>query len=178
LTAQPIGAELNRFVGPAIVALAILSYVRRKYAIGGWLLFFFGEAYIALLLGGIASVPVVAAAFPAQPSVSPLNARLIAIVVLLRLFGYLIVGVASTFLLQQRNAVWVERLRFAIGAALLANGIALVFDKLYFPGTFVGNLGRWMVLLAWLAYFFVSVRVKMVFYSKTWGEMAVGTIVE
>jgi hypothetical protein len=178
LTAQPIGVELNRFVGPAILALVILSYVRRKYAIGGWLLFFFGEAYVALLLGAVASVPVVAAAFPAQPLVSLSNARLIAVVVLLRLFGYLIVGVASTFLIEQRNSVWVERLRFAIGGALLVDGIALVFDKIYFPGTFVGNLGRWMVLLAWLAYFFVSVRVKMVFYSKTWGEMAVGTVVE
>jgi len=115
----------------------MLSYIRRKAAIGGWLFFFFGEAYIGVMFGVVASVPVVAAAFPAEPSISTPDARLIAMVVLLRLFGYLIIAVASTFLLKQRNSIWVERLRFAIGAALLVNGIAVVVDKFYFPGTFV-----------------------------------------
>lgn len=177
LTPQPV-AELNRFLGPAIIGLAMLSYIRRKAAIGGWLFFFFGEAYIGVVFGVVASVPVVAAAFPAEPSIPTPNARLIAMVVLLRLFGYLIIAVASTLLLKQRNSIWVERLRFAIGAALLVNGIAVVVDKFYFPGTFVGNLGRWLVLLAWLVYFFVSVRVRMVFFSKTWGEMPAAKILE
>jgi hypothetical protein len=178
LTPQLVGAELNRFLGPAIIGLAMLSYIRRKAAIGGWLFFFFGEAYIGVVFGVVASVPVVAAAFPAEPSIPTPNARLIAMVVLLRLFGYLIIAVASTFLLTQRDSIWVERLRFAIGAALLVNGIAVVVDKFYFPGTFVGNLGRWLVLLAWLVYFFISVRVRMVFFSKTWGEMPAAKILE
>ena len=94
----------------------------------------------------------------------------------MRLLGYVILAVISTFLLRNRNSIWVERLRIAIGAVLLLVGITLVLDKIYFPSTFFLNLMRWLVLVAWLIYFFVSVRVRMVFFSKTWGEMPIQEI--
>jgi hypothetical protein len=171
LTPQPITSELNRLVGPAIFGLVVLSYVRRKEAIGGWLMFFFGEVYVAVVVGAIASTPVVAAIIPAPLSSSSPSLRLLALVISLRLLGYLGMAVASTFLLKVREPIWVKRLRFAIGFALVLDGISVIIDKLHFPGTFVGNLGRWFVLLAWLVFFSVSTRVRMVFFSKTWGEM-------
>jgi hypothetical protein len=78
--------------------LVVLRSIGRKRAIGGWLLFFFGEVYLAVVVGAIASLTV---------------------------------------------------------------------DQLHFPGTLVGNPGR--RLSCWLGYFSVSVRVRMVFFSKTWG---------
>jgi hypothetical protein len=176
LTPQPITSELNRLVGPVVLGLAVLSYIRRKQAIGGWLLFFFGEVYVAVVVGALASIPVVAAVFPGPFSPSSPNLRLLSLVVSLRLLGYLGMAVASTFLLRVREPVWVKLLRIAIGMALVLDGITLIVDKLYFPGTLVGNLGRWFVLLAWLGYFSVSVRVRMVFFSKTWGEQPVAEI--
>ena len=140
-------------------------------------MFFFGEVYIAVVVGAIASIPAVAAIFPAPLSSSP-TLRLLALIVSLRLLGYIGMAVASTLLLRVREPIWVKRLRFAIGIALVLDGISLIIDKLYFPGTFVGNLGRWFVLLAWLVYFSVSVRVCMVFFSKTWGGVPVREILE
>jgi hypothetical protein len=90
--------------------------------------------------------------------------------VLLRLCAYAIVALVSTFLLRERNSVWVQRLRLALGAALFLTGIGLILDILYFPTALLRNFFSWLVLLAWLIYFFVSVRVRMVFFSKTWGE--------
>jgi hypothetical protein len=159
-----------------ILGLVVLSYIRRKQAIGGWLLFFFGEVYVGVVVGAIESLPVMAAVFPGPLSPSSQNVGLLAVVVSLRLLGYLAMAVASTLLLKAREPIGVKRLRIAIGTALVLDGITLIVDKLYFPGTLVGNLGRWFVLLAWLAYFSVSVRVRMVFFSKTWGETSVPEI--
>jgi len=124
----------------------------------------------------LASIPIVARAFPGAPNVASPVRKLIAALTLMRLLSYVILAVISTFLLRDRNSIWVERLRIAIGAVLLLVGITLVLDKIYFPSTFFLNLMRWLVLVAWLIYFFVSVRVRMVFFSKTWGEMPIQEI--
>jgi hypothetical protein len=168
---NPLTATINHFAPAAVILLALLSYFRRKEEIGGWLLVFFSQMYVGVTVVLLGSIPIVAHAFPATPSDARPAAKLVAVVTLLRLAAYATVAIASSFLLRERNSVWVERLRLALGAALLLNGIALVIDILYFPSTLVRNLFGWIVLLAWLIYFFVSVRVKMVFFSKTWGQM-------
>jgi hypothetical protein len=170
---NPVTATINHFAPAAVILLALLSYFRRKEEIGGWLMVFFSQIYVGVAVVLLGSIPIVAKAFPATPSGSSPVAKLVAVVTLLRLAAYAIVAIVSTFLLRERNSIWVQRLRLAIGAALLLNGITLVVDILYFPSTLVRNLFGWLVLLAWLIYFFVSVRVKMVFLSKTWGETPV-----
>ena len=167
---DPIAVRLNHLVVPIGIVLAIVSVLRRKEAIGGWLLFFFGQVYAGLFFAVLASVPIVAKAFAEQYLPQQSASHALATVVLLRLIGHIILAVASTFLLQERNPIWVERLRFALGALLLLNGLTLFVDRVYFPSAFVTNLLRWFGLVVWLIYLFVSARVRMVFFSKTWGE--------
>jgi hypothetical protein len=102
LTPPPVASELNRLVAPVILGLVVLSSIRRKQAVGGWLLFFFGEVYVAVAVGAMAGIPVVAAVSPGPPSPSSPNLRLPALVVSLRM------AVASTFLLKTREPLWGE----------------------------------------------------------------------
>ncbi len=168
---NPLTATINHFAPEVVILLALLSYFRRKEEIGGWLLVFFSQIYVGAVVVLLGSIPIVAKAFPATPAVARPGSKLVVVITLLRLAAYAIVAVVSTFLLREHNSVWVERLRFTLVASLLLNGITLIFDILYFPHTLVRNLSGWLVLLAWLIYFFVSARVKMVFFSKTWGQM-------
>jgi hypothetical protein len=167
---NPVTATINQFAPAAVILLALLSYFRRKEAIGGWLLVFFCQMYVGVVVVLLGSIPIVARAFPATPTVAAPASKLVVLVTLLRLAASVVVATVSTFLLRDQNSVWVERLRLALGAALFLNGITLIIDILYFPSTLVRNLFGWLVLLAWLISFFVSVRVRMVFFSKTWGE--------
>lgn len=81
-------------------------------------------------------------------------------------------------LLKFRDWLCVKRLRFAIAVGLVLVGISVVADWMYFPTVFVPNLSRWLVLCLWLAYFFISVRVRLVFLTKNWGEVPVGKLFE
>jgi hypothetical protein len=168
---KPLTPALNQFTVLAVIVLALASYFRRKEAIGGWLLFFFSLAYVRVVVVLLSSIPIVARAFPASPSVARPASKIVVVAVLLRLAADVIVATASTFLLRERSSLWVERLRFALETALLLNGATLMIDFLRFPSTLVRNFVGWLGLLAWLIYFFVSVRVQMVFFSKTWGEV-------
>jgi hypothetical protein len=92
---------------------------------------------VAVLLLG--SVPIVARAFPTSPFVAKPASKLVVILVLLRLSADVIVAIASTFLLLERDRFWVERLRLA-RSVLVLEGVALVLDILYFPSAIVRNL--------------------------------------
>lgn len=162
---------LNLLVVVTFIVVAFVCYFRRKEAIGGWLLLFFSQMYIGATVVLLRSIPIVARAFPGTSTAPASVYKLVLLVTLLRLIAHAVLATVSTFLLRERSPLWVERLRFALETALLLNGATLMIDFLRFPSTLVRNFVGWLVLLAWLIYFFLSVRVRMVFFSKTWGEM-------
>jgi hypothetical protein len=168
---NPVTPALNLIAVVALIVIAFVSYFRRKEAIGGWLLLFFSQMYLGATVMLLRSVPIVARAFSATPTATTPVSKLVLLLTLLRLAAYAVLATVSTLLLRERSSLWVERLRSALGTALLLNGATLMIDFLHFPSTFVRNLVGWLGLLAWLIYFFVSLRVRMVFFSKTWGEM-------
>jgi hypothetical protein len=159
----------SRLLNPVMLLLALVSYLRRREAIGGWLMFFFCTAYIGLLVALLISIPAVVALYPLPTMPPPSYAVVLGAVGLLRVVGYAGVALVSTYLLRCQEWQWVERLRFAIGANVVLNGVCLVFDQIYFPEALLPNVIRWVILCAWLIYFFVSVRVRTVFQTKNWG---------
>jgi hypothetical protein len=163
-------ARISGLLDPIVLILALVSYMRRREAIGGWLMFFFCTVYLGVLAALLVSIAAVAALYPPQSAPSVSNPPTLGIVTLLRLTGYGGVALVSTYLLQRQEWQWVERLRFAIGANLVLNGICIVLDQIYFPQALVPNLGRWIVMCGWLVYFMVSGRVQTVFRTKTWGQ--------
>jgi hypothetical protein len=165
----PLTLATKEIILFAMILLILASYIRRSEAIGGWLLLFFSQVYFGVVFTLLFSIPVVARAFPSVPPVASPTRRFVVILVLVRLAAYAILAIASTFLLRERNSIWLQRLRLALGLALLLSATTLVLDYLYFPGSLVRGLVGWLVLLVWLIYFFVSDRVKMVFVNKTWG---------
>jgi hypothetical protein len=168
--------EISRLLGPSLLVVAIVCYLRRREAIGGWFLAFLAWVYAGLAVSLLRSLILVAGLFPLRTSLtSPLIGPLI-LVVILTMFGYIGTALVATFLLQVRDARWVKRLRFAIGAQLLFNGIVLAMDAAYFPTALVSNLFRWCSIGIWLIYVCVSVRVRMVFVTKDWGRIPVKEI--
>jgi hypothetical protein len=166
---HPLNLATKEIILFAMILWMSVSYIRRSEAIGGWLLLFFSQVYFGVVFTLLFSIPVVVRAFPPVPSVASPTPRLVVTLVFLRLAAYAILSIASTFLLRERNSIWLQRLRLALGLALLLNSTTLLLDILYFPGSLVRSLVGWIVLLVWLIYFFVSDRVEMVFLSKTWG---------
>jgi len=149
--------------------MCVLSYIRRKEAVGGWLMAFFCWAYAGLLVILLLSVPAVSVFFPATVNELSPKATALMFVVVLRLLGYVGTAVVSAFLLQTREWVWVKRLRLALGTQLLLTGISLILDRAYFPGSLLQNSVRWLVMCAWFGYFYFSTRVRMVFLTEHCG---------
>ncbi len=158
---------LNRVFLPLALVFAVLSHLRRKESIGGWLLYFYYWIYalvVAYAYDAVAHYRVflrsseqdsehhlalIAAAYP----------RLLALVV--------VVGIAM-IMLKQREWVWVERLRLALGAEIVIAGVSVALDAKYFPKSFTVNLGRCVMMFLWFLYFCLSDRVYSVFRLKDW----------
>jgi hypothetical protein len=64
----------------------------------------------------------------------------------------------------------------AISSGILLVGISVVVDFLYFSDAVGVNPGRWIVLCLWLIYFSISVRVRLVFLTKIWGEVPIAKL--
>jgi hypothetical protein len=168
--------EISRLLGPSLLVVAIVCYFRRREAIGGWFLAFLVWVYAGLAVSLLRSLLLVARLFPSAASPTPPLIGPLALVVILTVFGYIGTAVVATFLPQVRDALWVKRLRFAIGAQLMFSGIVLVVDAAYSPTALVSNILRWSVGCIWLIYLCVSVRVRMVFVTKDWGPIPVKEI--
>jgi hypothetical protein len=171
-------SPLNAFLSSLGMLVAIVCYSRREDSIGGWLLYFYCQIYIWAVVLLLRSISIVASLYPAWPASRSVQSLPMLLAVLPRLAGVAGVAIVATALLKFRDWLWVKRLRFAIAAGLVLVGISVVADWMYFPTVFVPNLSRWLVLCLWLAYFLISVRVRLVFLTKNWGEVPVGKLFE
>jgi hypothetical protein len=85
-----------------------------------------------------------------------------------RLFALgVVIGIAM-IMLKQREWVWVERLRLALGAEIVIAAVSVGLDVRYFPKSFGLNLGRCVMMFLWFLYFCLSDRVYSVFRLKDW----------
>lgn len=159
--------RLNLILLPAFPLAVIVSYWRRKRAIGGWLLFscyWMSAVLLIYLSDGIANLGT----FLHPATRNPTRQLALISAIYPRLLAMLSVVVLVAGMLKSREWIWVERLKLMLGATVLVAGVSLVLDAIYFPGSLVGNSIRWIMLPVWLAYFHVSKRVSRVFRTKDW----------
>ena len=172
LIAAPLAASwLNAILLPLSIVTAIGSYLRRKHDVGGWLMYFYFwiSALLAVYLKDALSNYRV---FLPSSKLEPTRHLALTIAVYPRLLALLGVVAVAFALLKFREWLWIERLRLALAVTLLVAGISVVLDATYFQQSFRANLIRWVVLCLWFLYFCFSVRIKRVFRTKDWNQVA------
>jgi len=151
-----------------LIAFAI-AYLSRRRAIGGWLLYFYFQLYIGILISLFFIPQIISNLDPNQWDDSFLYVMSFLSVVPVLVLQLLKVAIA-TFLLFQRNKRNVKYLRNIIFCLVLANTGAVIIDLLYFkddPSIFFDAISLIFPII-WLLYFWKSQRVKMVFVDNNW----------
>jgi hypothetical protein len=164
---------LNVILFPLALVVPILSYIRRKQDIGGWLMYFYywiGAVLAVYLKDALQNYQIF------LPSSKLDSAKHLALIVAVypRLFALLGAVAAAVALLKWRDWLWIERLRFMLGVTVVIAGISAALDAIYFPGSFLVNLVRCTMLGVWLIYFHISRRVHHVFRTKDWKKFNAG----
>ena len=149
------------------IAFIAICVVRRKQAIGGWLLYFYYWIFAVLFIS-LRDIALHPSAFKPSFGSDSLNREALFLAVFPRLFLFLAVAVIAVMLLIEKEWVWVERLRVVLLAGVFIAGLSVWLDVHYFPKSIRGNAVRWGGLCFWLLYFFVSKRVHHVFRTKDW----------
>ncbi len=158
---------LNRVFFPLSLIFAVVCYFRRKESIGGWLLYFYYWIYALFVAYAYDVFAHYRVFLPSAKLDSEHHLALIAIAYP-RLFALgVVIGIAM-IMLKQREWVWVERLRLALGAEIVIAAVSVALDAKYFPKSFTLNLGRCVMMFLWFLYFCLSDRVYSVFRLKDW----------
>ena len=171
-------SPLNAFLASLGILVVIVCYSRRDEPLGGWLLYFYCQIYVSTVVLLLRSISTVAHFYPAWPATRSVPSVPMVLAVFPRLAGIAGVAIAATGLLKFRDWWWVKRLRLAIAVGLVLEGISVIADGMYFPTVFVSNLISWLLMCLWLAYFFISVRVRLVYLTKNWGEEPIRRLFE
>ena len=157
---------------PAALVVAILCYALRKQPIGGWLLYYYISLYASLAVSLLLLATTLQNYSPARWQSTELYALAITTTALGQL-PLLAQAVVATIFLKRREWEWLKLLRAILIAGVICIGLSIVLDSVFFRGD--QTVLDWFALVwtvIWLAYFFVSKRVKRVFLSKDWVERA------
>jgi hypothetical protein len=157
---------LNQIIYPVALIMVIVSFARRKEAMGGWLLYFYYWICTSLFVR-IAEVVWHPETFFTTNLKPDLHLALI-MTTLPRLIASLVLVIAALALVKKREWLWVERVRFWLIITTICTGISVGIDHYYFPNSVLLNAARLAGLLTWTIYFFVSRRIHAIFLTKTW----------
>ena len=161
-------AALNRMIYPAALIMVLVSFAKRRNAMGGWLLYFYYWICTSLLVR-FAEVVWYPETFLTTNLKPDLHLALI-MTTLPRFIANLVLVIAALVLAKKREWSWVERVRFWLIITTLCTGISLGIDQYYFPKSVPVNATRFAGFLTWTMYFFVSRRIHSVFLTKTWDK--------
>jgi hypothetical protein len=159
----------NRVLAPVALIFAGVSILRRREAIGGWLLYSYYWIFAVLYIS-LNDILKHTQVFRPSFGVGSVNHEALVLAVFPRLFATLAALVLAVVLLIRKDWVWVERLRLVLLVHVLIAAFSLWLDVRYFPTTTVPNGGRLIGLFLWLLYFHKSKRVHRVFCTKDWGK--------
>jgi hypothetical protein len=154
--------------GGAII-VGIVCYMARKRPIGGWLLYFYINLYLGLI---VALALFVLLSFgnhlKSAWSSSGLYFLSIAFTLISQLL-FVVQAIIATILLKTREWKWIKVLRAILVVDLCWSSISCIIDIVYFPNSLALNFMSLIWPLIWLPYFFRSERVRRVFLLKDWG---------
>lgn len=156
-------------VGAGLFLALAIAYLTRRCAIGGWLLYFYIQLYLSLLISLLFLPRVFANLNPDSWDSANLYALFFLSTVPV-LLAQVFEAFAATVLLARRNEGNLRVLRLALLALAISSGIALGIDTGYFsdaPTLFFDALTFGFGCI-WCAYFWRAKRVRMVFIDGAW----------
>lgn len=158
----------NPVGGGLFVAWAI-AYLTRKRAIGGWLLYFYIQLYLSLLISLVFIPGTIANLNPTKWD-SALRYVLFILSTVPVLFAELAEAFAATKLLLIRTEQNLRFLRNVLAVLLATSAISLAIDLSYFSEgpTIVFDVMTLAFAGIWYAYFLKARRVQLVFVDKAW----------
>lgn len=156
--------------GAGIGAL-VMWYVcasRKQKEIGGWLLYF----YVQLYLGVLVSIVVLATSYTAYlPDTWAAAPQLYPLFMLSTVPGLIVLPaqlVIAEILRVSRDAKWIRLLRYVLWFDLITACMATAIDVKYFESGLVFDILGLIWPIVWLPYFYFSSRVNRVFRLKDW----------
>lgn len=166
--AAPAGQGQNT-VGAGLFLAWAIAYLTRRRAIGGWLLYFYIQLYLSLLIALLFIPRVIANLNPGSWDSANLYVLFFLSTVPV-LLTQAFEAYAATLLLARRNESNLRVLRFALIALAVSSGVALGIDIGYFsdgPTLFFDVLTFGFACI-WCAYFWRAKRVRFVFVERRW----------
>lgn len=151
----------------------LIAYSSRRRPIGGWLLYFYMQLYLSLLITLVLTIPYIEYLSPSKWARTDLYVwYLLSVIPCLIAQGTEVVF--GTLMINRRTEMNVRRLRTTILALMISTVISLLIDLKFFNEGADGTAAVTMDILTiffsaiWLAYFYKSVRVQRVFISHNW----------
>lgn len=163
LLAQAAAPQLNG--GGLALAAAIVAIVRRKHAIGGWLLYFFLQSLLGL---GLLLTTTHWRRYLSTDWDDPALYFVHTLSNLSRLILLTAITAMTLALFRTREWNWVAGVRLALAAYAFITMVKLAVDIAYFPETARKDTISLAFPSVWIVYFLVSRRVHRVFKEKTW----------
>lgn len=156
-------------VGAGLFLAWAIAYLTRRRAIGGWLLYFYIQLYLSLLISLLFLPRVFANLNPGSWDSANLYVLFFLSTVPV-LLAQAFEAYAATVLLARRNASNLRVLRFALVALAISSGVALGIDIGYFSDapTLFFDILTFGFACIWCAYFWRAKRVRMVFVDRAW----------
>lgn len=164
------GAQAQNPLGAGLFLAWGIAYLTRRRAIGGWLLYFYIQLYLSLLVSLLFIPRVISNLSPGEwDSAIRYVLYFLSTAPVLLAEGFEVY--AATQLLVARNETNLSVLRRALAVLVMTSGTSLAIDIFYFPEapSIILDVLTFAFAAIWTAYFMKAKRVHLVFVERAWG---------
>jgi hypothetical protein len=170
-------ASNNDFIPafPVGIIAGIVCNMRKRSEFGGWLLFFYWQLYLGVVLTAFLFIRNFQTYVPENFATHASAHRWLMITAVSTIALFALQTAVGTILIVVRSWDMLRFLRILLVAQFVAMLAALIVEGDYLPKDVAFRVGGLLSESIWMAYFFVSGRVLHVFKFHDW-ETAVETI--
>lgn len=167
--AAATGAQQQPAASSGFFITFAIAYLSRRRAIGGWLLYFYLQMYLSMLISLLFVPQVISNLQPSHWGNAQLYVMFFLSVVPV-LIAQLAEIVAATVLLVRRSEPNLNFLRYVLTALGVASIVSIAIDLAYFKDdpAMVFDFVTAFFSIVWAAYFRKAKRVTAVFVSRNW----------
>lgn len=162
-------------VFPVGIIACIVCNMRKRSAFGGWLLFFYWQLYSGAVLAVLIFLKNFQIYVPENFSSHASSHHWIMVTAVSTIVILSLVVAVGTMLIIVRTRDMLRFLQILLMVQIVAVFAALMVDATYFPDYVAFRVGSLISVGFWIAYFFMSDRVRHVFIWHDW-ETAVENI--
>lgn len=178
LSGETIEDSPNQFGALRSIGMiaVLICTLRRKHAIGGWLLYFLFQVLLGSALSIFSEAVAYGSYFPGA-WISSRDYLWFLLMTLPVLIAKIFIITGCIMLVKTREWIWVERLKWILVGFLLCGSLAYIIERQFFPDSFGMPFAVLFVHALFLVYLALSDRVCSVFLLKDWDRTSQSTSV-